>query len=404
MKVLVLAHEYPHALNPTVGCFVHEQVKALPKHCEVVVVSPTSSWSPILRRLKAAWAYYAAKPGKTEFEGIEVYRPRLLHIPTKWVYPLQGFLMDLTLRSLFERLKETFGFDLIHAHTIGLDGFAAARLGRRIGTPVVCTIHGSDINLYPHRTKLSRMVTQQAIRSVDALITVSAALKERTLALETPKREIRVIPNGVDLQQFAPQDKSLARSELGLPQHKRIIVYASRLVKEKGVSFLLAAFKTVLERESDCLLVLVGDGHYRQTLVREAAEAGLQDDVVFAGYRPHAEVVQWMNAGDLVVLPSLTEGAPLPVYEALACGKPLIASRVGGIPEVITSDDYGLLMPPADSEALAEALLYGLHKEWNPRQIREHSTRYSWANIASQVADLYGELLSGRAKVRSSQG
>jgi teichuronic acid biosynthesis glycosyltransferase TuaC len=399
MKVLVLAHEYPHALNPTVGCFVHEQVKALLKHCEVVVVSPMSLWSPIMRRLKTDWAYYAAKPGKTEFEGIEVYRPRFMRIPGKRAVPLQGFSMYLALRGLFERLKETFGFDLIHAHTICTDGFAAARLGRRVGVPVVCTIHGSDINVYPHRTKFTRVVTQQAIRSVDALITVSAALKERTLALETPKREIRVIPNGVDLQQFAPRDTSLSRSELGLPQDKRIIVYASRLAKAKGLSFLLAAFKMVLERESECLLVLVGDGHYRQPLVREAAEMGLQDDVVFAGHRPHAEVVKWMNAGNLVVLPSLTEGAPLQVYEALACGKPLIASRVGGIPEIIISDDYGLLVPPANSEALAEALLCGLRKEWKPRQIREYSTRYSWESVANQLADLYAELLDGRAQV-----
>lgn len=404
MKVLVLAHEYPHALNPTVGCFVHEQVKALRRHCEVVVVSPTPLSAPIMRRLKAHWAYYASKPRKTEFEGIEVYRPRYIRIPGKRAFPLQGFSMRLALRGLFERLKETFGFDLIHAHTICPDGFAAAWLGHNLGTPVVCTIHGGDVNVYPYRTRFSRVVTQQAIRGVDLLIAVSAELKERTLALETPKQDIRVIPNGVDLQQFAPQEKGLSRSELGLPQDKRVIVYASRLAKAKGLFFLLAAFKTVLERESDCLLILVGDGHYRQPIVREVAKLELQDDVIFTGYRPHAEVAKWMNAGDIVVLPSLTEGSPLPVYEALACGTPIVASRVGGIPEIITSDDYGLLVPPANSEALAEALLCALCKEWNPQQIREYSTRYSWGNVANQLADLYGELLNGRAQVFSSKG
>lgn len=404
MKVLVLSHQYPHTLNSTIGCFVHEQVKALRRNCELVVVSPTPVTSPIMRRLKPYWPYYAEKSRKTEVEGIEVYHPRYMHLPTKWGFPLDAFLMRLALRGLFDRLKETFGFDLIHAHTICPDGFAAAWLGCRVGTPVVCTTHGGDINIYPHWTKFIRMVTQQAIRSVDVLIAVSTESKERTLALETPKQDIQVILNGVDLQLFTPRDKRLSRRELGLPQDKRIIVYASRLAKEKGLSFLLAAFKTVLERENDCLLILVGDGHYRQPLAQEVAEMGLQDDVVFTGYRPHAEVAIWMNAGDLIVLPSLTEGSPLPIYEALACGKPMVASRVGGIPEIITSDDYGLLVPPANSEALAEALLCGLHKEWNPQQLRKYSTRYSWANVANQLADLYGELLNGRAQVLSSQG
>jgi len=404
MRVLVLSHQYPHALNSTIGCFVHEQVKALRKHCEVVVISPTPVTSPIMRRFKPYWPYYASRPRKTEVEGIMVYRPRYMHLPTKWGFPLDAFLMCLALGGLLNRLKETFSFDLIHAHTLCPDGVAAAWLGRRMGIPVVCTIHGGDINIYPHWTRFIRIVTQQAIRSVNALVAVSAESKERALALETPKQDIRVIPNGVDLQQFAPQDKELSRKELGLPQDKKVIVYASRLAKAKGLSFLLAAFKVVLESENNCLLILVGDGHYRQPLAREIAEMGLHDHVILTGHKPHAEVAKWMSAGDLVVLPSLTEGSPLPVYEALACGRPMVASRVGGIPEILTSDDYGLLVPPANSEALAKALLCGLHKEWNPQQLRKYSSRYSWANVANQLTDLYGELLNGGAQDSLCQG
>jgi glycosyltransferase involved in cell wall biosynthesis len=327
-----------------------------------------------------------------------------MHFPTKWGFSLDGFSMRLALRGLFEKLKETFCFDLIHVHTLCPDGFAAAWLGRRMGIPVVCTIHGGDINIYPHWTKFIRTVTQEVISGVDVLVAVSQESKENTLKLGTPKQDIHVIPNGADLQQFAPQDKGLSRSELGLPQDKRIIVYTSRLSEEKGISFLLAAFKTVIEREDSCLLILVGGGHYRQYLEMEIAKLGLSDHTIFTGHRPHAEVTKWMNAGDLVVLPSLTEGSPLPVYEALACGRPTVASRVGGIPEIISSEDYGLLVPPANSEALADALFCGLYKEWNSQQIREYSTRYSWASVANQLADLYGELLNGRARALPSEG
>jgi teichuronic acid biosynthesis glycosyltransferase TuaC len=392
MRVLVLSHMYPYALEPTFGLFVHDQVKELARRCEVMVVSPTPLSPPIVRWLKARWARYASKPRQTRFEGIEVHYPKYINIPGEHGFPPSAFFYGWAIRGLVVGLKKTFDFDLIHAHAICPDGFAAAQIGQAVNAPVVCTIHGGGVNVYPHRTRLTRLVTKKAIRSVDVIITVSAALKEKTLALETPKREIRIIPNGVDLRKFAPIDRQQARAELGLPQDGKILVYASRLDKAKGLSYLLMAFKRVLSHESNCLLVLVGDGPYRARLNQEIAELGLGNNVRFAGLTPHNEIPKWMSACDLVVQPSLNEGSPMPVYEALACGRPMIASRVGGIPELITNDDYGLLVPPADPVALGEALLYGLRKEWDTGRIRSHSQKYTWGHVADQLIDLYESL------------
>jgi len=265
---------------------------------------------------------------------------------------------------------------------------------------VVCTIHGSDINVFPYRTWLTCLIIRKAIRHVDAIIAVSAALKEKALALETPRRDIRVISNGVDLRKFTPIGRQMARAELGLPQDGQILVYASRFDEVKGLSYLLLAFKMVQKCRGDCLLVLIGDGPYRQHLEREVAGLGLQDNVYFAGLRPHAEIAKWMGACDLVVQPSLNEGSPLPVYEALACGRPMIASGVGGIPELITSDDYGLLVPPADPQALGEALLCGLRKEWDSERIRSHSEKYTWGHVADQLIRLYEEVLASQIESR----
>jgi len=402
MRVLILSHMYPYALEPTFGLFVHSQVKELSKHCEVMVVSPTPLSPPVVRGLKDKWARYASKPKKTRFEGIEVHYPRYLNIPGQRGFPLSAFSYGWAIRGLVARLKKTFDFDLIHSHAICPDGFAASWLGRMLDTPVVCTIHGADINVYPYRTRLTRLVTRRAIRGVDVIITVSAALKEKTLALEIPKREIQVIPNGVDLRRFAPIGRGQARAELGLPQDKKILVYASRLDEGKGLSYLLAALKRVLSHDSRCLLVLVGDGPYRQHLEQEATELGLQNDVIFAGHRPHAEIVKWMSACDLVVQPSLNEGSPLPVYEALACGRPVIASRVGGIPELIIHDDYGLLVPPADPEALCEALLSGFRKLWDTEGIRRHGEKYTWGQVADQLISLYEGVLASQTESRAA--
>lgn len=393
MKVLVLSHMYPYALEPTFGLFVHNQVKELAKRCQVIVLSPTPASPPIMDRLKTKWAQYASKPKKTEIKGIMVYYPRYINPPGKHGYAPGALMIFLALGHLVKHLKDSFGFELIHAHNICLDGLAATWLGRLVGIPVVCTLHGSDINVFPQRSKLTRIGAQWAIRHVDGLIAVSTELKERALLFGVPKREITVIPNGVDIQQFSLADQRQARAKLGLTHAKKIIIYISRLDKMKGLSYLLPAFRTVAERRGDCLLALVGEGPYRARLEQEVARLGLEQSVVLAGFRPHSEIPTWINACDLVVHPSLLEGSPLPIYEALACGKPVVASRIGGIPELITSDAYGLLMPPANSEALAESLSYGLEKTWNSQTIRHCGTQYSWSAVAERLLNLYRQVL-----------
>jgi len=393
MRVLILSHMYPYASEPAFGLFVHNQVKELAKRCQVIVLSPTPMSPPIMRRLKAKWAQYASKPEISELEGITVYYPRYINPPGRHGYGPGAFLVRLAMGNLVRRLRDSFGFELIHAHTICLDGLAATWLGRLVGTPVVCTLHGSDINVFPQRSKLTRIAAQWAIRNVDGLIAVSAELKEKALSIGIPKREITVIPNGVDVQQFTSMDQRQVRAKLGLANDKKIIVYVSRLDNMKGLSYLLPAFRTVTEHKGDCLLALVGEGPYRARLEQQVAQLGLGESVIFAGFRPHSEIPMWINACDLVVHPSLLEGSPLPIYETLACGKPVVASRVGGIPEVITSDAYGLLVPPASSEALAESLSRALEKTWNSRLIRSYGVQYSWTAVAERLLNAYRQVL-----------
>jgi teichuronic acid biosynthesis glycosyltransferase TuaC len=402
MRVLILSHMYPYALEPTFGLFVHNQVKELARHCEVVVVSPTPLSPPVVRRWRTRWMRYASKPGQTHLEGVEVHYPRYLNIPGQHGFPLSALFYTWAIRGLVARLKNTFDFDLIHAHAICPDGFAAARLGRMVNTPAVCTMHGADINVYPHRTRLTGWVTRKGIRSVDRIITVSSELRANTLALASPQRDVQVIPNGVDLRKFAPMDRAQARVEMGLPQDQRILLYASRLDEAKGLSFLVAALKRVLHHDGDCLLVLAGEGPFQSRLAEQIAELELEGNVHFVGLRPHDEIPKWMCACDLLVLPSLNEGSPLPVYEALACGRPVVASRVGGIPELIVEEDYGLLVPPADPEALSRALLSGLQKEWDVERIRRHGERFSWGRVADRLLLVYDEVLASCIRSRSS--
>ncbi len=395
MKVLILSHLYPYALAPTFGLFVHNQVKALAKRCQVVVLSPTPASPPVVGGMSARWTQYASKPQSAELEGITVYYPRYLNIPGKHGYAPSALLMPWALGKLVEQLKRSFGFDLIHAHTLCLDGPAAVRLGRLVGAPVICTMHGSDVNILPQESRLARRAARWTIQNAAALVAVSAELERKALSIGVPKREIAIVPSGADLERFVPIEQRQARDRLGLPRAGKIIVYISRLDRLKGLSYLLVALKRVLERRRDCMLALVGEGPDRRYLEQQAAQLGLAESVHFAGIRPHAEIPLWINASDLVAHPSLSEGSPLPIYEALACGKPIVASRVGGIPELITSEAYGLLVPPADPLALAEALGHGLEKTWDAALIREHGAQYSWDASAERLIGLYRQVLHG---------
>lgn len=396
MKLLILSHMYPRPQAPIFGLFVHDQVKQLARHADVLVVSPTPWVPPGLDRLQAKWAAYAATPPQLTLEGVTVHYPRYLNLPGQRGFAPSAFLYGAAVTRYVTRLRSHFDFELIHAHAVVPDGFAAAKIGRRWQVPVICTIHGAEVNVYPDRTWLTHWVTRQAIGAVDQLVAVSAALKRQTLRLACPQREIEVIPNGVDLQQFNLRDKQQLRAELGLPLNVPILLYASRLDPAKGLSYLLAAFKALLAGCPHCLLVLLGDGPYRGHLVQEIEALGLQSNVTLAGPRPHAEIARWMSAADLVVQPSLHEGSPLPVYEALACGRPLIATQVGGIPELITSEAYGLLVPPADVAALSAALRRGVQTAWDAAHIRRYGQQFAWEQMAGRLMTLYRHMLAGQ--------
>jgi glycosyltransferase involved in cell wall biosynthesis len=121
---------------------------------------------------------------------------------------------------------------------------------------------------------------------------------------------------------------------------------------------------------------------------------GLEDYVMLVGGRRHEEIPIWMNASDIFILPSLKEGFPIVIPEAMACGKPIVATNVGGIPEAIIHNDLGILVNPRDSEELASAMLEALERRWNPEVILKHAEKYSWSNLAEQIVSVYQKALS----------
>ncbi len=395
MKVLVFTTLYPNHLSPNFGVFIKERMThfaRLPGH-EVRVVAPV----PYYPRIKwGARAKYAHLKSREEIEGLTIYHPRYFMTP-KIGMCTYGMAMFLSVLPFMKRLQREFAFDLIDAHYVYPDGFAAVKLGQYFNKPVVVSARGSDVNLFANFPLIRRLLRYTLAHSAHA-IAVCQALQEAMVQLEMPREKITVIPNGVDADKFYPLDKHASRRGLGLPE-KKIILSVGELIPRKGFQVLIKALKRLAaqERMADLFLVIVGDGAYRRELQALVAELQLEAHVRFAGAQPHAELKQWYSAADFFCLASEREGWPNVVLEALACGTPVIATKVWGLPEIITAEELGLLTNRNEDD-LAQALARAMNMSWQKEALVQYARARTWEQVAQQVERTFAHALARSAR------
>jgi glycosyltransferase involved in cell wall biosynthesis len=273
-------------------------------------------------------------------------------------------------------------------------------LGRQFGKPSIIHVHGTDIHTIPQQSALLRFLTAWALRHADAIRAVSSDLAERTVKLidaekrrsgetETVKK-VWVVPNGVDLNKFRLMERQEARRQLGLDDDKRYLLYVGRLVAVKGLDLLLDAFAQLVQNQREVELVLVGDGAERHVLAQRATTLGIRDKVHFVGAQPHERIVLWMNAGDVFCLPSHKEGLPTVLLESLACGTPVVATSVGGIPEVVADGQVGRLVHSRDPREMAACIEEVLETPWDRQQLRDYvAERFSFEVVTRKLLEMY---------------
>jgi glycosyltransferase involved in cell wall biosynthesis len=193
---------------------------------------------------------------------------------------------------------------------------------------------------------------------------------------------------------FRPLDSVSCRRQLGLPTDKPIVLTAGSFVTEKGQRYFIEAASRLAEGGDDIIWILMGMGRLHGELVERIRVHGLGDRFFLPGWVDHDEMPAWMNACDLFVLPSISESFGVVQVEAMACGKPVVATVNGGSEEIVTSDAVGMLVPTADASALAGAIRASLVKRWDAETIRAHAARYRWGIVIESVLSLYREVLT----------
>lgn len=374
LRVLAITKIFPNAAEPLSAPFNRQQFAELARLCELEVMA-TLPWFPgaaLLSRWSSA-GKLAAVPRRETIAGIPVTHPRTLFVP-RLAHGAWGPLYAASIAPVLGRYRNKI--DVVLGSWAYPDGFAAVIAARLLGVPCVVKLHGSDINIIA-KLPGPRRLTAWALPRAERVVAVSRALAEEAVALGVQRDRISLVMNGVDPQLFHPRDRASARTELGLPDGP-LAVYVGNLKVEKGVVDLTRAWSDV--SVPGATLAIVGGGPAREQLA-----AALPDGVRLVGPQPLSAIPTWMAACDVLVLPSHAEGTPNVVLEALACGRRVVATRVGGIPDLIDRAELGALVAPHDPKALAVALAHALRESYDPEVVAKLGARGGWAASAAAL-------------------
>ena len=391
LRVLAITKIFPNSAEPLSAPFNRQQFAALARRCSLDVMA-TMPWFPGASLVKGSSAGKLVDvPDEETVDGIAVTHPRTLFLP-RLAHATWGPLYAASIARAVMRYRDRV--DVVLGSWAYPDGFAAVIAARMLGVPCVVKLHGSDINQLAKLPGPRRMLAWALPRAA-RVVAVSRALADEVVALGVPREKIAIVMNGVDASLFHPRDRASARVELGLDE-KPLAVYVGNLKADKGVLDLAKAWDTIAAQIPDARLAIIGGGPARDQLAAAVDKFG--DRVILLGPRPLGEVPKWMAAADVVTLPSHAEGTPNVVLEALASGRRVVATRVGGIPDLITRGELGALVPPSDPDALARALALALRTPYIPATVAALGARGGWdASAAALYQVLVGAASASQA-------
>jgi teichuronic acid biosynthesis glycosyltransferase TuaC len=391
MKILTFTTLFPNQAKPNNAIFVETRLRHLVASGEVEsrVIAPVP-WFPSAHPRFGAYADFARVPASENRFGIQVEHPRYPVIPKVGMNLAPTLLARAARASVARLLHEGYDFDLIDAHYFYPDGVAAARLGQYFNKPVVITARGSDISLIPQYPAPRKMIQWAAAQSAH-MITVCDALRDELVALGADAGKITPLRNGVDLVRFQPGPREQIRQELGLDGF--VLLTVGHLVELKGHDLAIGA----LAQLPGVTLMIAGSGVEGPRLEALAERLGVAARVRFLGAVPQAELARYYSAADCMVLASSREGWANVLLEAMACGTPVVATRVWGTPEVVASPDAGLLMRERSAQGVADAV-QALRAACPARAAtRRYAEQFSWESTTAGQLHIFKSIAKGRA-------
>lgn len=381
VRVLTLATLFPHATKPNFGIFVERQTAGLAQQdgFDVTVVNPIGM-PPWPLSLHARYKDLRQLPLRENWRGLTVHRPRFTLLP-KIGSAINPRMIAAAVIPLAKRLHAAQPFDLIDAEFFYPDGPAAMRIAAALDIPFTIKARGSDIHHHAHSRSSGAQLKEAADKAVQ-MFAVSEALKRDMISLGMDEAKIARHYTGIDRSKFHPRDRQAEKAKLAIEGPLMLSVGA--LITRKQQDLLIRA----LPELPGLTLMLVGSGEAAGSYQRLAADIGVADRVIFSGPVAHDDLPPLFAAADIFALTSVSEGLANVWVEALASGTPVIASNVGGAPELLRAPEAGRIVaqdPTAIAAAARELLDAPIPQEKALDQVAE----FSWERNAQQLADAF---------------
>ncbi len=408
IRVLMISENYPHPNDPSSGgAWLFNQIGAYNEYVDISLIVPVHLTPSISSIMEANGIGGRLRKIANELKTLthSKYPPfswpvngkyvRFASLPPKQLFPFSGGIL-LALRLACSLFADN-NFDVLHAQSLLHEGISSVLLGKIFGRPSLVTAIGSDVHAV-RKNSITYRTTRLVLRQATLITTVSAELKERIIEMGIPGDKIIVVPNGVD-PDFATRHENMdVRKMMNVPKAARVFGFVGRLIPVKDPMTLMRAFAKLSANRNDVYLILVGDGELRRPLQEEARKLAVSERVRFSeGLVPLEQVASYMQAFDYLCVSSKAEGWPNVILEAMVCGKPVIATDVGGNREAVITDGLGLLVPAQDPDALSNAMDQALRAEWDGKSIMQYAKSHTWNEVGKRYFEIYSSLVSNRS-------
>ncbi|WP_266081744.1 glycosyltransferase [Haladaptatus caseinilyticus] len=385
-NLLIVSHSYNH--------FVKGQVDVLADYFnEVYVLVRYNRFADISKYLPIDYAKPFSKNAKINQEdkpeNLTVISTPLLYLP---IDLHRRYLGDQHARRVKKVVsKIPVEFDVVHSHLTWTAGYVGTILARELGIPSILTVHENH-DLFVDQLESSNDKINQTWKNADAIVRVNRQDQD---TLQQFNDAVYYIPNGFSQERLHRVPQAEAKMELGIESETKLLFALGHLKKRKGFQHLVDVMPEIVEQEGDVICAIGGHGGMQSELEEKIEEFDLENHVQLLGYVSNEKLKYWMSACDAFVLPSYSESFGLVQLEAMACGSPVVSTINGGSEEVVTSEDHGFLIDtPDDHDALTDAIIRALRKDWNRDRIEAHAKQFTWERVCVDIVHLYAELLS----------
>lgn len=397
MNILFLASNFPDPVNKTWAPWNKRAIDSVLGYASPTVVVPRPFAPPFSR--------FARIPARDLSQEYPIYYPRFFYpLPKSLFYCFTGEFYRYFIGRFIEKALnngELIKPDIIHALHPYLDGYGGVSIAKKLDVPLVVTVHS------PNNLQICPEKVLSTLKDASIIITIAEFLKRDLIDLSIPEEKVKHISLGVDPQEFKPlkyEDLKIITQKYKTKPEDIIILYVGQLIPRKNLKTLLKAIPIVLqslsqETKENVKFVIVGGGPEEKKLKKLALELNINNHVIFTGRVSFGELKEWYGIADIFVLPSLSEGKPVAIYEAMSSECAIIASDINGIPEQVFESINGFLISPNDTQNLAEKILYLLENPQELERMKKGSRQllfklgYTWESYGQKIKQIYNSLI-----------